>query len=383
MYAVFKAAEDPVVIDTRHGENTKSSRIEYKSETGSKLYLWERLDQAPWQFIHLAELKRRVGLEEPTQTADWQKYGAFRTPALKSGQSYCLRAYLDQRIDPNQPGSDKGDEFCLLALKKDPDTRVLVDTYEVDSGGTWVSVTAAGAVPVAWIVEVGEGDPATTPTGLRSFSTPLAREVDARFRKLAHFELVDNLLAGNSYTVLGRAVNALGDWEERINRFTLLKRMVDVNLTNIHVINDSDPMGRGTALFTIKVIEGNPAAYMSSVIDQWEFGGDDFEITDGQNIPLPPGGGVPYTATIGPRRVTSDNVAVGIELYGVEFDEFGLTEPSHIANEWHDGTWSFDFPRGSSQEQVTNAPLTKHAVPMFSSDDFFFDLEGTYSVTYM
>jgi hypothetical protein len=318
----------------------------------------------------------------PTQTADWQKYGAFRSPSLKPGQTYCLRAYLDQRMDPNQPGSDKGNEFCLLALKKDPDAGVLVDTYEVDSGGTWVSVTAAGAVPVAWIVEVGEGDPATTPTGLRSFANPLARDVDARFRKAAHFELVDNLLAGNPYTVLGRAVNNLGDWEERIDHVTLLRQLVNVELNNIHVINDSDPMGTGTAFFRIRVIEGNPAHYISSVVDQWEFGGDDFKITDGKNIPLSLGGGVPYTSTIGPRRVTPDNVGVGIDLYGVEFDEFGLTEPSFIANEWRDGTWSFDFPKGSSQEQVTNAPVAKHAVPLFSSDDFYFDLEGTYSVTY-
>ena len=39
MYAVFGAEEEPVVIDTGHGENSKPTSIEYKSETGTKLYL--------------------------------------------------------------------------------------------------------------------------------------------------------------------------------------------------------------------------------------------------------------------------------------------------------------------------------------------------------
>jgi hypothetical protein len=147
------------------------------------------------------------------------------------------------------------------------------------------------------------------------------------------------------------------------------QRLLDIRLTKLYYLNDSDSSTNGEGNFTLLVQhKAPPAPPSTATLDVPTF-------KTGTSLDIIP----PTQITFGPESVTADTRNVSVQVTGFDDDsgtpfdddDFGQTTLSQLR-----------FPIGEGKEDVTDHLLSMAGNPSGGDDDLRFVAEVLYSVKY-
>jgi hypothetical protein len=183
--------------------------------------------------------------------------------------------------------------------------------------------------------------------------------------------LLERLLPGTYYHEVVRLTDQFGNWEDVTRNFTTLRRQLTVQLSGIHIHDDSDDLSNGEASFSFELQTGSmddPASWVTR--DETNYSNNNIE-TGKAVAPVPNG-----IASIPPEPVQARHRDARFRVSAVEDDEDGVT----LVDD--DEAWGMKdlyIPVGPN-EQVKNRAETVTAGP--GSNGFHFDVSFSYSVDY-
>jgi hypothetical protein len=345
------------------------------------------------------DVELRYSYDGSATTYVWQppksmrSRGLWPTPNIKPGQILKVCLLPSPSAQHDQPF------LCItiMALAKAPSQKVIASDFVSKTGGTFhAGILVTTKLQSYALIEIGDAPPVLDKTtGIWTFPNVVGSYL-TDLNTIHEFEIT-GLLPGNKHFRTIRISDAKGNWTywtEKINAvgqkikfpatpvdtIVTLRREVRVDFETLTIVNDSDPMGTGTASFNLTIYEGTNSEWSQ------DFGNDDFEIDD-DAPPIP----LQHSHTIGLRSVHPENYWIYLHTHGSEIDDPLPNEP---ASNWEDvplppeklppvfGLRPLAFPTGRLTETVEGAAFTLNARPEADGGDFHYQISGRYWVTY-
>ena len=234
----LKALADTLVVDLEAGDRRVATTIEYTKDP--EWVILHRIHGDDWIKVPL----EIVGLDDPNFSR-----GSFQTIQLKPGQLY--EACIVRDVIATT------DVFARLSISRSP-----------------------------WL-DTGDG----------LLVLPLTEHVVARGPQQTFGFVVKDLLPGTQYFELLLLTDEFGNWQFVTDDFTTKRRKVEVMVTKLYIVYDSDENSSGEATFRSYVHSGNELLCRSNAV---VFGD---QVDSGQEYAVP--------ATVGscvlePHAVTPD-----------------------------------------------------------------------------
>lgn len=357
------ASPSTVVIDVEAGERSLTTIVEYWKEPEHAV--WHRWRPGAWQ---------RVKISVTDLDAPEMKHGYFWSPALEPGWVYEVSIW-ERGVDPNHlPNIDIPPRalasLTVFALRKKPEVRsFLIDETE-RTGGTYRQHYLVTSMPVMVRAAVGSQPPVRDANNMLSLPEIADEHVDAGLKASMDI-LLDTLLPGTFYHELVLLTDPFGNWEFVTRTFTTMKRQISVQLTGIHIHDDSDELSNGQAVFSFELQTGHvddPNTW--ALREQASYANSNIE--SGKAVAPVPNEivTVPYETVQGRHRHARFRVVATEDDSGsVPLDEEDIA--------W--GMKDLFLPTGPD-EQVQNRTDSVSAGP--GHDGFHFDVSYSYSVDY-
>jgi hypothetical protein len=343
--AQITAQPDTIIVDLDSGQIEGVTGIFYNSGGHQRIALWERLvgvTNTNWMKIDL--LRGRV---QNTGPGVFQE-GSFASLLVRPGQCYQVRMDADLNNNPNEVDITPiaSVSVCALRKKTEPTNFGLKDRLE-ETGGTYHFYDIETNLRAHLKVAVSKIPAVTDSNGMLVFDAVEQSTEESGF-DFNHTGELTPLFPGTRYFRLLRVSDQSGNWQFITSDFVTLQRKVTITFNKLHIDNDGDDLGDGEAQFFIRVKQGRDLTIIQPEII---FGNDDFSIHDGQDLDI-----TTYVFVLGPENVTPDNAAIGVDVFGVEFD--GFTED----NEYASGFADLALPTGRDQEKPggIRQPVTKN-----------------------
>jgi hypothetical protein len=250
-------------------------------------------------------------------------------------------------------------------------------------GGTFVSLDFAASKLTMSRAQLATKIPVADVIGLPVFpdgSVVATAHSASTGPKLLHTLALSDarMLPGNSFFFVILVWDSNGNWDfvwdpdvpaplAPPKTITSKKRSVDVRLTKLHYLDDSDSLTNGEGSFTLVVQQKEPPVTKTLGVGTFE---------SGTNLEVIP----PVQITLGPEVVTADIRKVSVQVKGVDDDSgtpFDDDDPAAT------GLIPLDFPTGEGKEEVIDRLLALTGNPSGGDDDLRFVAEVLYSVTYL
>lgn len=350
-------------------------------------YLWERIVGEAWTPID--PLEDRV---IPEKGKDPKEEGFF-LQELHPGQTYQVRMYHDESVDPNRSDQSADAEASAVGLLKGVGPSELISLDEHGAGGTFFECHVRTVVATQAFLQVSAAPPTFDAEEFGSFKSVLGDDTDEVLATSHALEVASEaLLPGNPFHALLLVVDGEGNWQMEHHAFTTKRRRVTIGFEELHVINDGAE-GNNEARFTNWILQGNRIQSVCNVPEQ--------EITDRpspgeellEHIPLGFHCGLPIT--LGPERITADNWRLAILTRGIAPVTIGSDEkagnflpgppgssPDIFGGSPFPGA-NFPFPVGSKREEMKDEPFEVTAIPFASDDELRYSVLALFSVEYV
>lgn len=357
------ASHSPVIIDIEAGERAIHTTIEYWKEVEQAV--WHRWRPGAWQRVQI----NVTDLDDPAM-----KHGYFWSPALEPGWIYEVSVW-DRGVDPNHiPNVDIPPRaltsLTVFAIRKRPEVRSFLHDETERSGGTYRQHYLVTSAPVMVHAVVGPQPPARDANDMLVLPEIIDEQVNVSLISSIDI-LFEGLLPGNGYHEVVRLTDEFGNWEFITRSFTTLRRQLSVQLSGIHIHDDSDDLSNGQASFSFELQTGNVADPNSwAPRDTTDYSNGNIET--GKAVAPPPNGivSVPY------ESVQARHLDARFRVSAVEDDSDGFSIVDDD-NAW--GMKDLYIPVGLN-EQVKNRADTVKAGP--GLNNFQYDVSFSYSVDY-
>lgn len=379
MASSIKIAPSPVMILVDQGEDTGDARVSFRTDESAS-FLWERTLGSSWQ--------RRATGSSSAPSGNWPIQ-------LEIGEIYQVLMYDREDADPNvaidDPVSPVARATTAGLAKRTP--AALVTSEETGVGGTYFGwYPRTDAVRTQAVMQVGRSEPQTTEDGVDVLPNPLGT-VEEEFAD-SHSLLFASeiLLPGTDYWATLLLIGEDGTWQSKQMPFTTLKRKVEILLKEIHIINDGSP-GENDASFKLWVCEGdtfiNACALAEREISDRPSPGEEYK----EYIALSADCDIPIR--FGPWEVTRNRQRVSVLTRGIAKSTFGADDisgnfdptngfPANPPHQEDIQSQAFLFFPVGLGETVEEDDLSTYAEPLNNPDsnEFTYEVTGTYSVTY-
>jgi hypothetical protein len=290
--------------------------VRYDNRSGGEPILWEQRDAGDWTKTTGPELAARMrdsnrrqaqfrqggGVTPDTGLDRIDSSGYVDAPTLRAGSVY--RAWLtnDPLAHPAAPGTDLSGMATVLAAGRRGTVLGpggVLPTPRLDSLDLEIAPAPA---PMVYLAEIGCGRlQRNQPHGWRYFRDPHGRVIEGTPRRTGSLAF-RGLTPGQTYTVVIRAMNTRGFWQELVREVTLIQRQVELTIDAVRIVNDADPSAEAQGCFRAEFFVG-----------RW---GDEElpEIVRAYRFP-PTGTGPPWPARIGPEPVSRNEFGVYLEVF--------------------------------------------------------------------
>jgi hypothetical protein len=379
---VFNATPDLIVVNTNAGQTSGTTKINYSSGMG-RVFLWFRVLSASGGTVtgDTWQLKDLVPPElTDCSTPDCAFAGTFSV-TLKPGQVWEGRIFHQAETDPNSPSSDEepAAQLAVVAIVKQPSAQDLIQSVERQAGGTFLWSRINSNVPTFCRVQVGKTAPVAGPDGILRLDRPLHTVFDNQVplghdHQLTVESVERSIMPGNEFHFLVLVTDATGNWENRTQPFTTLRRTMTIEFSRIDIVNDGVP-GDGVGHFWIQVHNIDIPGGIKTVC---EFGpidisdrpdpGDEHK----EHIPLS-ARCLPFV--VQPTQVTDPGWDVALHTGGRVETTFGNDDASH-------GEGKIPIPEGI-REDVLNRSFAIRAEPFDPDDEFTYDVKTRVTIKYV
>jgi hypothetical protein len=190
------------------------------------------------------------------------------------------------------------------------------------------------------------------------------------------------MLPGNKFRFVILVWDSNGSWDYIWNAtsssppaapqtISTKERFVDVRLTKLYYLDDSDDLSNGEGSFTLVVQEQLPPALpKKSTLSVATF-------ATGTDLNIVP----PKRITIGPEVVTDDTRNVSVQVKGLDDDSGSFPQDSDDLAETV--MTPLDLPIGEGKEEVIDRKLSLWGNPTTDGEELRFVADLLYSVTYV
>jgi hypothetical protein len=357
------ATRSPVVVDIEAGERSLNTSIEYWKE--AEQAIWHRWRPGAWQ---------RVAISATDPDDPVLEHGYYNSPMLEPGWIYEVSVWA-RGVDPNHiPNIDIPPRalasLTVFAVRRRPEVRSFLHDETERTGGTYRQHYLVTTKPVFVRAAVGPNPPSLDSKDMLVLPD-IVKETITTLPMASIDVLFEGLLPGNGYHEVVQLIDEFGNWEFVSRSFTTLKRHVSVQLSGIHIHDDSDDLSNGEATFTFELHTGNVDVPNSWVPrDQSNYSNGNIET--GKAVAPPPNDilDVPYEVVqVGHRDAR-------FKVSAIEDDE-GPGVADLFDHAW--GMKDLALPVGLN-EQVKNRAGTLNAGP--GLNNFQYDVSFSYSVDY-
>jgi hypothetical protein len=328
-------------------------------------------------------------------------FGSTTSQFRKVPLAALYQARLYREGEGNKAGDgpvlDRLDMPCLLSDEQGsrlPFLTACADKpqIEITAGGTFVSLDFAAQKRTMARVQLALGSPKTfvlgkDALGIFGQGAAIATTFSGGPKLLHKLALIDEaMLPGTQFFFVILAWDEAGKWDyvwdpdaaapkTNPKKISTKQRFVDVRLTKLHYLDDSDGdlTGSGEGDFTLVVEfpdKVKPGKEMRKSLNVPTF-------KTGTSLTITP----PTSITIGPEVVALNARKVNVKVEGHDDDGGGLgTDDDDFVET---PMTPLDFPVGEGKEEVTNRLLSlKGDQNPVGDDDLRFTAEVVYSVTY-
>lgn len=377
----IRISPSPVMIPVAAAGDAQrpgSARVTYNADDVTP-YLWERTVGTRWR-------RRPIASSDPSE-GSW-------TVEVTLGTIYQVVMFDVEHADPNANAALDDPPPVARAttygLRKEVASPLLTD-QEFGPTGTSFNWYPNTSVPTYAQMHVGRVEPEMTTDGVHVFAAPLETAFEDFTDRHQLRVASERLLPGNPFFATLLLVAKDGRWMSLAVPFTTWKRTVEVLLKEIRILNDGAP-GDNTASFRIWVCEGNtfvsachlPEREISDRPDPGEEYKEYIGLSAECELPI----------RFGPSVVTRDTRRVSILTRGIASvtvgrdDRSGNFNPNNgfpanppTEDQIFDDAF-LPFPVGASQETIEEGEFQTFAVPLTKDNEFSYEVNGVYSVTY-
>ncbi|MCC7024313.1 MAG: hypothetical protein IT338_15920 [Thermomicrobiales bacterium] len=379
MASSIKISPTPVMILVDQGEDTGAARVSYRTDEPAS-FLWERTLGGSWQ--------RRSTGSSSASSGGWPIQ-------LEVGAIYQVLMYAREDADPNvaidDPVSPVARATTAGLAKRTP--AALVTSEETGVGGTYFGwYPRTDNVRTQAVLQVGSAEPRATEEGVDVLPNPLGTVEEEFADSHALLFASELLLPGNDYWATLLLIGEDGTWQSKKMPFTTRKRTVEILLKEIHIINDGSP-GENDASFRLWVCEGdtfiNACALTEREISDRPSPGEEYK----EYIALSADCDIPIR--FGPSLVSRNRQRVAVLTRGIARSTFGADDisgnfdptngfPTNPPHQEDIQSQAFLYLPVGPAETVEEDDLSTYAEPLNNpgSNEFTYEVTGTYSVTY-
>lgn len=331
-------------------------------------------------------------IERPLVNFDQARAGSWTQP-IRPGMVYSVIVFdRFASIDAKQlrwPSEQRrgavAEPLDVLTLRgiRDRVNDLLGDSGH-DWGGTFFGAKlTTGSMVTYAVMQLGKEPPLAAPDGFNLLPNPTHTirsegvEHEILFPRLNTPDFP--LVPGHRYFALAIVTDNRGRWQSYAADFTTKLRVLTIKLDNLTIINDSDDASAGDeGNFYIQIYETGSLA--TKLLREYHHYLERFVDEPAHNSNVYPLDGT-FEYHDGPTVVSMENPKIGFTLRGIEVD--GWLETDDIAETSRfTGPQNLRLPIGR-QEHLTDAKATIHAYERQPDDNFEFDLNLTYSVSYV
>ena len=265
---------------------------------------------------------------------------------------------------------------------------------DITAGGTFVSLAFAANTLTMARAQLSRREPQFSTDNLPTFqarSAVATAHSASTGPKLLHKLVLsdEQMLPGDQFFFVILVWDATGKWDfvwhpdaiapsappiapsAAPQKITTKQRLIDVRLTKLHYLDDSDSTTNGEGNFSLIVQQGAPPVPPKKET----LGAATF--ATGTSLPVVP----PMKITLGPEVVAADQRNVSVRVTGFDGDMSGVPDGDD-SDSADTGAIPLALPTGEGKEEVIDRSLVLIGHPSGGDDTLRFLAEVLYSVTY-
>jgi hypothetical protein len=357
----IQASPNPIVVDNTISppEADGMTRIKYDKQAAEEL--WERKPGMGWTLV---------------PTYDEGDISGRYDVILRPGQSYAAGVF-SPTFGPNSK-DPRGTTVTVFAVLKKPSARPLITDHSGTGGGTWLRHGVKTTVPTTlFIAGASRTRPNRDSSELPTLIDPDAVSPNPLGSSVSHDIELKPLVPGHHYFVTLMVVDDVGNWEVLDVEQDSLRRKMTVEFSTIHIQNDGDrdffdAQNVGEAEFWFRVSAGDEGRAHNTLK---EFHLPEMDIDDADFLGQPYSVGFAYVE-LEPQSIPPGRTQVWVNSTAIEDDSpFGEEGAGFIEGR------RLDLPIGPG-EKVPSKVYQLHC-PTSTGDDFWYNVDVTYSVDYV